>query len=400
MSRFRIVPALAFLAVLAASGCSSDSPSGPSSSGAPSGVVADAGADASRGPAAGAIARELLAAQFARALARPDVRAAVHAAVRASRFPEGKVALDQFLQADHGRLRGLVRAATGADPDLAAALALELYFPVPEHQAAWDGSRRILVGTIGGDDDLPIAFSTHGRRRRLDPRQPPSTPVLAIVPRETDFSAAPSLAAADPGDETPGQSPGLYLTRAHFSDTYESWLKGAPELEVLALGQKGTTDSLTTYQCTNERAPVPYYYNQDRSDWSGAVLVLSQVQLDNYRVVHPGQAMRLFFVEDDDTRCVIKADPADLKSLFTSVDSLVQGMAGGTDVWSVAGRTWKSFPIAQKVLSIAASLIKTNDDLVGNAVEDVTTAERYSGYNWIVKGKNGETNGYVELEFR
>ena len=110
--------------------------------------------------------------------------------------------------------------------------------------------------------------------------------------------------------------------------------------------------------------------------------------------------MRLFFVEDDDTRCVIKADPSDLQSLIRSVDSLVDGMAGGTDVWSVAGRAWKSFPIAQKILSVAASLIKTNDDLVGNAVEDVTTAERYAGYNWIVKGKNGETNGYVELEFR
>ena len=28
------------------------------------------------------------------------------------------------------------------------------------------------------------------------------------------------------------------------------------------------------------------------------------------------------------------------------------------------------------------------------------TAERYVGHNWIVKGKNGQTNGYVKLEFR
>ena len=399
MSSFRNVLTFTIVAVLAALACNGDSPAAPETP-APDAVDARTQAPRRDDAAPRDRERERLAAQFARAMARPDVRAAVHSAVRTSRFPEGKVPLDQFLAADRGRLRGLVRAASGEQPDIATAGRLELYFPVPEHQAAWDGSRHVLVGTIGDDGELPVAFDTDGRRHALDPRHPPSTPVLAIVPRETDFTAAPSFAAAAPTDDEPGQSPGLYLTRAHFNDTYESWLKGSPELEVLALGQKGDSDSLTTYQCTNERAPGPYYYNQDTKNWSGGVLVLSQAQLDNYRAVHPGQAMRLFFVEDDDTRCVIKADPSDLQSLIRSVDSLVDGMAGGTDIWSVAGRAWKSFPVAQKILSVAASLIKTNDDLVGNAVEDVTTVERYAGYNWIVKGKNGETNGYVELEFR
>jgi hypothetical protein len=394
MSRFRIVPTFAVLAVLAVPGCAGDSPVAPAAP--PPDVAASA-----PGRARVDAARERLAAHFARALSRPEVRAAVHAAVRTSRFPEGKVALDQFLAADHGRLRGLVRAASGIEPDLGTAGGLELYFPVPEHQAAWDGSRRILVGTMGDDEEVPVAFSTDGRRHDLDPREPPSTPVLAIVPRETDFTAGPSLAAAAQGDDDdPGETPGLYLTRAHFNDNFESWLKGAPEFEVLALGQQGSSDSLATYQCTNERAPGAYYYNQDQKDWSGSVLVLSQAQLDSYRAVHPGQAMRLFFVEDDDTRCVIKSDPADLRSLISSVDSLVNGLAGGTDIWSIAGRTWSSFPVAQRILSVAASLIKSNDDLVGNAVEDVTTAERYTGHNWIVKGKNGQTNGYVKLEVR
>lgn len=394
MSRFRFVSTIVIAATLALQACSGDSPVAPEAS--PPALAAS-----SPGSPRADAARERLAAQFARALSRPDVRAAVHAAVRTSRFPEGKVALDQFLAADRGRLRGLVRSASGAEPDLATAGGLELYFPVPEHQAAWDGSRRILVGTIGGDSEVPVAFDTEGRRRQLDPREPPAIPVLAIVPRETDFTAGPSLAAAAPGDDDEsGETPGLYLTRAHFNDDFESWLKGSPEFEVLALGQKGSTDSLTAYQCTNERAPGAYYYNQDQKDWSGSVLVLSQAQLDNFRRAHPQQAMRLFFVEDDDTRCVIKSDPADLRSLISAVDSLVDGLSGGTDVWSVAGRTWKSFPIAQKVLAVAASLIKTNDDLVGNAVEDVTTAERYTGHNWIVKGKDGQTNGYVKLEFR
>jgi len=44
-----------------------------------------------------------------------------------------------------------------------------------------------------------------------------------------------------------------------------------------------------------------------------------------------------------------------------------------------------------------ASWIKSNDELVGNAVEDDIVGAYYSGYNWFVKGENNITNGWINL---
>jgi len=82
------------------------------------------------------------------------------------------------------------------------------------------------------------------------------------------------------------------------------------------------------------------------------------------------------------------------------VDAFVKGLAGGKDVTTWYGKAWKYLPVVQQVVSLGSSLIKTNDDLIGNAVEDITTTERHAGYNWIVKGKNAETNGYIAVEMR
>jgi hypothetical protein len=259
----------------------------------------------------------------------------------------------------------------------------------------------------------------------LDPDRPPPTPVLAVVPRETDFSAVGRRDIAfamctncdgggsgsggggtvgggsgGGGGGSTGVVPGLYLTQSHLNDTFESWLKGAPEVEISVLGQKGSTDSLTTYQCINERAVAPYRFNQDDKDWSGSALLMSQAELDNFKAAHPGQALRLFFVEDDDTPCVMKASQTDIKAIIQAVDALVKGLAGGSDVTTWYGKVWKYLPVVQQLVSLGSSIIKTSDDLIGNAVEDVTTTERHTGYNWVIKGKNAQTNGYISLEMR
>jgi hypothetical protein len=64
------------------------------------------------------------------------------------------------------------------------------------------------------------------------------------------------------------------------------------------------------------------------------------------------------------------------------------------------GKIFRYIPAAQKIISVIGSLINSNDDLIGNAVEDVTTTERYAGYNWIIKAETGRTNGYVKLLMR
>src|SRR5438105_907837 len=199
----------------------------------------------------------------------------------------------------------------------------------------------LLVATAIGDHDVPVAFDVHGNRRLLDPERPPATPVIAVVPVETDFSTKPSPLIAcleycggdgggggGGGGSPPPPSPGLYMTKAHFVDDFEGWLKGSPEFEVHILGQKGQTDSLTDYQCAGEKQLAPYNFDQNDLDWSGSVMLFSQAQLDAYNAAHPGQNVRVFVVED--------------------------GVVGTT----------------------------------------------YPGYNWIVKGDNTVTNGWIKLEMK
>ena len=48
-----------------------------------------------------------------------------------------------------------------------------------------------------------------------------------------------------------------------------------------------------------------------------------------------------------------------------------------------------------------AGLIKTNDDLIGNAVEDKVVGDfSHIGFNWIVKGDNNVTNGWLDLQMK
>jgi hypothetical protein len=349
--------------------------------------------------------REVLAARIARALDDAGFRADVHRALAASPHAEGKVRLSAFLNGN-ARARAAL-AGAGARPlraaELAAAERIEIYLPVPAHRAAWAGGPELLVGTIGQDGTIPVAFDRSGRPTPLDPAVPPAMPVLAVVPLEsdlveaTDGTGTEAICTACEGSES---GAGLYMTASQLSETFESWLKGRPEIEVLALGQKGTSDSLTSYQCGGERAVGPYYFDQNALTWSGDALILSQAQLDAYNALHPGQSIRLFFMEDDDTSCEIRADNADLRRVIQTVDSLARGYSGGTDAPGAVGRVYRNYSMLQKLYSVVASAVRTNDDLIGNAVEDVVTGENRPGYNWIIKGENGRTNGAIRLEMR
>jgi hypothetical protein len=54
----------------------------------------------------------------------------------------------------------------------------------------------------------------------------------------------------------------------------------------------------------------------------------------------------------------------------------------------------------QKILQAVYSFITTHDDLIGNALEDVVVGQTYPGANWIVKGENNVTNGWIKLGMR
>jgi len=54
----------------------------------------------------------------------------------------------------------------------------------------------------------------------------------------------------------------------------------------------------------------------------------------------------------------------------------------------------------QKLWAALAAFFNTNDELVGNAVEDAVVGASYPGYNWIVKGEGNVTNGWIKLEMK
>ena len=355
---------------------------------------------------------ELLARSLALALGDPAFRAHVKGELDRSPFREHKLSFQRFLAAGRagggGALAAMARQSGVATADLARAadraIPLEMYLPVPAHRRSWTGDANVLVATAVADHDPPVAFDVQGNRQVLDPERPPSTPVIAVVPVETDFSTEPALIIGcwtcgfwPPLPPPPAPVPGLYMTKAHFVDDFEGWLKGGPEFEVHILGQKGQTDSLTDYQCAGERQPAPYYFDQNALDWSGSVMLFSKVQLDAYNAAHPGQNIRVFVVEDDDTACQIKADGNRLNDAIKAVDGAYKAITAGNDSSSWAQKTFKRASAFQKLWAALASLINTNDELVGNAVEDVVVGISYPGYNWIVKGPNNTTNGWITL---
>src|SRR5256714_8670440 len=358
---------------------------------------------------------EALAKMFAKGLKNAAFRAYLKAQLYASPYREHKLQFETFLAANDGRALREIAMENGTTKDALgsqakAAIALEVYFPVPAHRGAWTGDEQILVATAMTDDDPPIAFDPEGRRQVLDPKTPPAMPVLAIVPVETDFSVRPARvvecivdcdgSGGGPiGDVVPPPppAPGLYMTKSHFTQDFEGWLKGSPEFEVHMLGQRGTSDSLYDYQCAGEHAGGPYTFDQNDLDWSGNVLLFSKTQLDQYNAAHPQQNLRVFIVEDDDTACQIKTDVGRAERLFKVVDSVYHDFSAGNDSSGPITRAYKYARGAKNLWQAIASFFKTNDDLVGNAVEDDIVGATYPGFNWFVKGDNNITNGWINL---
>jgi hypothetical protein len=362
---------------------------------------------------------ERLARNFARALGNPGFRSRIRSSLEQSRFREGKLHFQGLLAENNRQVLREIAQETGEgedqiQDDAANAIALEVYLPVATHRAQWQGGESILVATAIADEDPPVAYDPQGNRYVLDPATPPSTPVLAIVPVETDFSrpgnpqgaqctietCPPGGGGGGGGDSGAGGTPlapGLYMSYAHVIDAFEGWLKGSPEYEVHVLGQLGQTDSLIDYQCAGEHAGGPYSYDQNEVDWTGNVLLFSQNQLNSYTSQHPGQSVRVFIVEDDDTACQIKSDNS-IAQIFADVDGAYRSLTGGKDSTSGILKFFKKANALQKIWRTMTNLVLTNDDLPGNAVEDASVIQY--GANWIIKGKNNMTTGWIKLDMR
>jgi hypothetical protein len=360
-------------------------------------------------------AMDRLARRVARALDDAEFRTYVKEELDGSPFREHKLQLQRFLNHSNRRaMRHLARSAgeseASVEADAEAATPLEIYFPVPSHRAAWSGGPDVLVASARDDGEAPVAYDVKGRRQTLSPKRPPATPVLAIVPVETNFGPDGSVASAvNPGPSTPPPPPppappappaGLYMTYAHFVQDFEGWFKGSPEYEIHILGQAGASDSLADYQCAGEPAGGYYRFDQNGLDWNGGVLLFSQAQLNSYRTAHPNQNFRIIALEDDDTGCRIKFDANRFKNLQAVLQASYPDLTGTKDTTNSLGKFVKRANALQKILRAAYSFITTQDDLIGNAVESIVVGQTLPGANWIVKGENNVTNGWIKLEMR
>ena len=364
-------------------------------------------------PARERTAMDRLAQRLARALADPEFRSHIKGELDRSPFVENKLQLQALLHRSGRRvLREVARLTrepeSAVELDAQNAVPLEVYFPVPAHRAAWTGGPDVLVASAHEDDEAPVAYDVKGRRKVLSPVAPPATPVLAIVPVETDFGSQGSVSFAKdptpppPPPPLPPPSPpaGLYMTYAHFVQDFEGWFKGSPEYEIHILGQSGTSDSLADYQCAGGAAGGYYRFDQNSLNWSGRVLLFSQTQLNNYRTAHPNQNFRIIALEDDDTGCRIKFDGNRFKNLQNVLQAAYPNLMGSKDTTGSLGKFVKRADALQKILRAAYSFITTQDDLIGNAIEDVVVSQFFPGANWIIKGENNITNGWIKLEMR
>jgi hypothetical protein len=350
-------------------------------------------------------ARERLARRIALALKDDRFRAQLKQDLDRSPVRESKLHFQRYLRSPHARATGVIARLTGESSstimaDARTAPELELYLPVPAHRAGWSGDQRILVATTGDERQPPVAFSPEGERLVLSPDRPPTTPVLALVPVESDFTVEPGTSRflGDGGGAPPPPPAGLYMTNSHLVQKFESWIKGAPEIEVHTLGQAGSSDSLTSYSCAGGAAAGYYRFDQNELDWSGNVLLINQNQLNSYKAAHPKQNFRIFFVEDDDAPCQIKTDPARFSRLIKAVETAYPMLAGGRDsTTSTLQKLWKRAHAIQQIIKALASLIKTDDELIGNAVESAVVGESHPNSNWIIKGDGNSTNGWIRL---
>src|SRR5215203_2532377 len=356
-------------------------------------------------------AMDRLARRMARALEDPQFRAYVKEELDRSPFRESKLQLQRFLsQSNERALRQLARTAgetvSSVLNDSRVASPLEIYFPVPAHRLAWRGTADVLVASAQTDGDAPVAYDVRGTRQVLSAAAPPAVPVLVIVPVETDFGPERPVGLAVNTNPSPTPTPaprppaGLYMTYAHFVQDFEGWFKGEPEYEIHILGQAGTSDSLTDYQCAGAPAGGYYHFDQNGLDWSGSVLLFSQTQLNGYRSVHPNQNFRIIALEDDDTGCQIKFDANRFKNLQTTLQAAYPDLTGSKDTVGTIGKFVKRANALQKILRSAYSFITTQDDMIGNAVEDIVVGQFVPGANWIVKGENKVTNGWINLQMR
>lgn len=363
------------------------------------------------------------------ALQDPGLRQRIKNDLRNSRHTfEHKLPFTDYLKGNSG---GILLAKMGQATEksreeiltlLSVVRPLEFYMPVAEHREDWRGEEGLLVASLLEDGhDAPIGLTLDGEMVHLSRSTPPATPVLALVPVETDFSqpldprvpnrnddggntigtlCETCLVEEDDGSGGGGGSTskpgGLYMTYSYVVDDGEAWLKGAPEIEVHIHGpNSGDATYGADLACSGEKVTESYrYFNQDDKTWSGEVLLFTEKQITDYNAAYGDQGFNVMLWEDDDTECSIKTDKD-----MTEVLKGIAAAAGAAAVliakpdnlsdWIKAAGSFIG------ALYANASWLKSNDDFLGAAPQVTTDASKTDLWQ-----SGSGTNGYINTELR
>jgi hypothetical protein len=371
-----------------------------------------------------------LAREVALALSDPEVRQLVYRSLKSSPVREGKVHFGRWTDAAgtalletigrNGRVAG---GPSGAKALRDGVVPLELYMPVKAHRKAWRGGPELLVATALRDHELPIVYDLSGQRIQIASADiPPSAPVLALVPLETDFDATSGIAASEescdpatsiiPCEEppsggefgTPPTDPGIYMRFSYIQNDHEGWLMGDPELEILPSYRLNSgAQTMTFNQCSGALAgqagrqgpgvvSTAYQFDQNDSYHAGYVLILSAAQLNQARAVD--SAINYWVIEDDNTACSVVKNAGDVTDYIVAAGGFVAGTLVAfvnllTDPLSVPANWWKS---------ITAVFGGTqNDDIVGILVPPASVGQSYSDANRAIINKQGGIEGRMEF---
>lgn len=384
--------------------------------------------------AEGSSARQAQQGEWARrvaiALADPALRQQVKNDLRDSPIPEFKIRFADYLRGPSGArlLRRLAHAGNATEAaalqQLATIPPLEFYMPVSTHRKSWRGGGDLIVATQVEDTDSPIAWDTRGNRVDLSLVAPPSTPVLVLVPVETNFDQplSPKAIAArgNPRRETiedpvstllecgtPGCDggggggssfpAGLYITFQRLVNQGEPWTLGAPEIEVHIHGPQSQAAPQygADLACSGDRVGFPRGFNQDNAFWNGEALLFDQTQINAYNsMVQAGFNVSVW--EDDNDKCSIKKEDFNLAQRYTAIASAVGGYAAVSAATGI-GPTLVAAGTFVAAVYQSLTFLWTNDDFLGTYVNAASIGQSYPDANHVLYIAPGQVNGRAKI---
>lgn len=363
-----------------------------------------------------------IARHVAVALQDARVRAYLYNQLHASPYREHKVHFGPFASRLGSPFSSAVATAAGLTgagfrAQLDSLIDLEFYMPVKEHWERWTGGPDLLVAWAIRDHEIPVAYNLQGSRVVLtSAEEPPATPTLGIVPRETAFSEpAPSSGIVPqecgPDCATPlsPPPPGVVMTMSYIPRHYEGFLMGDPEFEVHALARKSVTDSqLSDWQCAGEHAAAAagqpgvqsqdYVYDQNDAAWTGQVLLLGKDQVNAAQAYDSSVIYTVW--EDDNTACKIVRAGSDVDAQINDASLALSDAANAIAAYLADNRT--AFLVAYRLVRDVKDLFGAlqNDDFVGFIVDASKAGVSYTdATHAIVRSVNGrlEIEGRVKL---